>query len=56
MASLLDTINGMRERHDTSQQAFEQKLRTTSLLVLDDLGAEYDHTWVLKWLNRVRIL
>lgn len=46
MASLLDTINGMRERHDTSLQAFEQKLRTTSLLVLDDLGAEYDHTWV----------
>lgn len=46
MASLLDTINGMRERRDTSLQAFEQKLRTTSLLVLDDLGAEYDHTWV----------
>lgn len=46
MASLLDTINGMRERHDASLQAFEQKLRTTSLLVLDDLGAEYDHTWV----------
>ena len=46
MASLLDTINSMRERHDASLQAFEHKLRTTSLLVLDDLGAEYDHTWV----------
>lgn len=46
MASLLDTINSMRERHDASLQAFDHKLRTTSLLVLDDLGAEYDHTWV----------
>lgn len=46
MASLLDTINSMRERHDASLQTFEHKLRTTSLLVLDDLGAEYDHTWV----------
>lgn len=46
MVSLLDTIGSMREAHDGSLSAFEHRIRQTPLLVLDDLGAEYDHTWV----------
>ena len=46
MSSLLDTLSDMRERHDGGLLAFENRIRNTPLLVLDDLGAEYDHTWV----------
>lgn len=43
MVSLLDNLNQARERYDNS---VENRIRQTPLLVLDDLGAEYDHTWV----------
>lgn len=43
MVSLLDNLSQSRERHDN---ALETRIRKTPLLVLDDLGAEYDHTWV----------
>lgn len=43
MVSLLDNLNQARERQDNS---LETRIRQTPLLVLDDLGAEYDHTWV----------
>ena len=43
MVSLLDNLSQSRERHDNS---LEIRIRQTPLLVLDDLGAEYDHTWV----------
>lgn len=46
MVSLLDTLNSMRERHDGGLMNFENKIRNTPLLVLDDLGAEYDHTFI----------
>lgn len=46
MVSLLDNLNQMRERRDGSLTQLEIRIRTTPLLVLDDLGAEYDHTWV----------
>jgi DNA replication protein DnaC len=46
MVSLLDMLNQSRDRHDGSLYKLEQRIRTTQLLVLDDLGAEYDHTWV----------
>lgn len=46
MSSLLDTINERRERRDGSLIQLETRIRQTPLLVLDDLGAEYDHTWV----------
>ena len=46
MSSLLDTINERRERRDSSLIQLETRIRQTPLLVLDDLGAEYDHTWV----------
>lgn len=45
MVSLLDTIFTMRDTEE--KYRFEQRIRNTNLLVLDDLGAEYDQQWVL---------
>lgn len=41
MVSLLDLINSK-----VDSQSIIERVKTTPLLVLDDLGAEYDHAWV----------
>lgn len=50
MVSLLDMINENERRQKYSRDLvampLEEKIRNTPLLVLDDLGAEYDHAWV----------
>ncbi|NMK39945.1 ATP-binding protein [Megasphaera elsdenii] len=43
MVSLLDQLN---EERDSRSHILEDRIRHTRLLVLDDLGAEYDHAWV----------
>lgn len=43
MVSLLDQLN---EERDSRSHKLEERIRNTRLLVLDDLGAEYDHVWV----------
>lgn len=43
MVSLLDQLN---EERDSRSHILEERIRHTRLLVLDDLGAEYDHAWV----------
>lgn len=44
MVSLLDTILTQRDKEEAYK--FEQRLRNSRLLVLDDLGAEYGKDWV----------
>lgn len=43
MVSLLDQLN---EERDSRSHKLEDRIRNTRLLILDDLGAEYDHLWV----------
>jgi DNA replication protein DnaC len=47
MASLLDTIFTLKETNKEEWAAFETRLKDTGLLVIDDLGAEYEKGWVL---------
>lgn len=47
MSSLLDSIFTLKARKLDEWAKFEQRLRETPLLVLDDLGAEYTEGWVL---------
>lgn len=47
MAELLDTMIGMSRNPDRSElQRFEEMIGTTDLLILDDLGTEYQTNWV----------
>ena len=46
MPSLLDNIFTLKEGNMEEWLAFEKKLKNTSLLILDDLGAEYQKGWV----------
>lgn len=48
MCSLIDNLFTMRERNKDEWLRYETRLRTTPLLILDDLGAENtDQKWVL---------
>ncbi|MCL6558045.1 MAG: ATP-binding protein [Firmicutes bacterium] len=47
MSSLLDNIFTLKARNPEEWANFEQRVRETPLLVLDDLGAEYTEGWVL---------
>jgi DNA replication protein DnaC len=48
MAALVDNLFTMREQNKAEWAAYEQAIRNTKLLVLDDLGAENtDQRWVL---------
>lgn len=53
MPSLLDTIFTLKERSPEEWVRFEGKLRTTPLLVIDDLGAEYQTGWVLNKVDAI---
>jgi DNA replication protein DnaC len=47
MAELLDQILTMTRKKDPSEfLQFEERLRSTSLLIIDDLGAEYKQNWI----------
>lgn len=47
MAELLDQILTMTRKKDPSEfLQFEERLRATSLLIIDDLGAEYKQSWI----------
>lgn len=46
MPSLLDTIFSLKEINPAEWVAFEQRLRKSKLLVLDDLGYERSEGWV----------
>ncbi len=46
MASLLDNLLTMSKRDVEEAIRFENRVRSTPLLILDDLGAEYENNWV----------
>ena len=46
MPSLVDTIFTLKEQSTEEWLRFEDRLRNTPLLVLDDMGAEYATGWV----------
>ncbi|MEN6566361.1 MAG: hypothetical protein ABFC57_08665 [Veillonellales bacterium] len=43
----------MKERNREEWIAYEDKVRTTGILVLDDLGAEYHQEWVLSKVDAI---
>jgi len=47
MSGLLDNIFTLKARSMDKWAKFEEQIRETPLLVLDDLGAEYTEGWVL---------
>lgn len=47
LSSLLDNIFTLKAKSMDKWAQFEQEIRETPLLVLDDLGAEYTEGWVL---------
>lgn len=47
MASLLDNIFSLKAKDASEWVKFEQDLRETPLLVLDDMGSEHTEGWVL---------
>ena len=46
MASLMDNLLTMSKRDAEEAVRFENRVRSTPLLILDDLGAEYENNWV----------
>lgn len=47
LAELFDTLMTMSKKRDNEEYlAFERRLNTTSLLILDDLGTEYPNDWI----------
>ena len=46
MATLFDRLLSMSKGEREEFERFENRVRTTPLLVLDDLGAEYENNWV----------
>jgi DNA replication protein DnaC len=53
MPSLLDTIFTLKEGNIEEWLAFENKLKNTGLLILDDLGAEYQKGWVMTKIDAI---
>lgn len=46
MVNLMDMIFTLKEQNKAEWLRYEEKIRTTKLLVLDDFGAEYNNPWV----------
>lgn len=53
MPSLLDTIFTLKEGNIEEWLAFENKLKNTGLLILDDLGVEYQKGWVMTKIDAI---
>ena len=53
MVSMLDNIFTMKARNKDEWLAYEDRIRNTGLLVLDDLGAEYHQEWVLSKVDAI---
>ena len=54
MCSLVDMLRSKWDRDATEAAAFDQRLRNTSLLVLDDMGAEgVEKDWVLNKIQSI---
>lgn len=53
MSSLLDNLFTMKERNKEEWIKYEESLRKSSILVLDDLGAEYHQEWVLSKVDAI---
>ncbi|HML33822.1 ATP-binding protein [Sporomusa sphaeroides] len=53
MASLLDNIFTLKERNKEEWLRYEDRIRSTGILVLDDLGAEYHQEWVLSKVDAI---
>ena len=54
MCSLVDMLRSKWDRDPTEAAAFDARLRNTSLLVLDDMGAEgVDKDWVLNKIQSI---
>lgn len=51
MVSLLDMIFTLRDSQERFD--FERRLRSVDLLLLDDIGAEYDQQWVLSKVDSI---
>lgn len=53
MSSLLDNIFTLKERNREDWLKYEERLRGTGILVLDDLGAEYHQDWVMSKVDAI---
>lgn len=53
MVSLMDNLLTMQKGNAEEAVRFERKVRSTPLLVLDDLGAEYENSWVLSKVDAI---
>ena len=53
MVSMMDTIWTLKDKNREEWWRFEDKLRTTPLLVLDDLGAERHEDWVMSKVDAI---
>ncbi|MDU4960179.1 MAG: ATP-binding protein [Sporomusaceae bacterium] len=53
MASMLDNLFTMKERNREEWLRYEERIRGTSILILDDLGAEYHQEWVLSKVDSI---
>lgn len=53
MANLLDNLFTMKESNRAEWVAYEEKIRSTGILILDDLGAEYHQEWVISKVDAI---
>ena len=54
MPELLDTLISMSKNKDTKElRDFEHRIKTVSLLILDDFGAEYPNDWILNKVDAI---
>jgi len=53
MVSLLDTIFTLKDKNKELWVKFEDQIRNTQLLILDDLGTEYHQEWVLSKVDSI---
>ncbi|MGP1380894.1 MAG: ATP-binding protein [Dialister pneumosintes] len=53
MPELMDKLVSMSKGNYAEFRAFEHAIQTTSLLILDDMGAEYPNDWVLNKVDAI---
>lgn len=53
MTSMLDNLFSMKAKNKEEFERYEDKLRKTKLLILDDLGSEYHQEWVLSKVDSI---
>ena len=53
MPELMDKLVSMSKGNYTEYRTFENAIQTTSLLILDDMGAEYPNDWVLNKVDAI---